>query len=319
MGHQHRRSKPVSASQLKPKSGAPRRSRHNGVTSRMGWQAQLMRGATPGSLLGLQRTVGNQATVQQVARVTGPGRGTSGGEPQVQRASCQEELGPPGTPSNQADNYVEAAQTRLYANLQSWEPYLISEVGGIAQGLFRTEQEVAWWGKWALDLVLDVIPAGKIAGPVVAAVKGAAAAGEHIAQMEIADARDRLGDAARDAVVRLRTDKETEGEAYIEDYWRRLRLRTEGECAGYQQLLFDSVDKFWPRLRTNKLGEARRLARKVMEHVRQQQRLEELRREYERCVRYALELPGGVLPEDEQRQAREDCRRQTGYYPIGAC
>jgi len=238
----------------------------------------------------------------------------------IQRITCQEEFGPPGTSPEPNALSVQkgAAKTRLRSNLISWDAYLIDRLRTIADGLFATEQEVAWWGNWAIGLAVDIIDEA-IPKPIGTAIKAIAAAGEHIIGQSIANARARLGQAAVDSVITLRTNERIEGEDYIDQYYEELRSRTDEECAGYHDLLLNSIDEWWPELDTSALPEAQRLAQELMERVREAELVEQLRLEYEDCVRLELYRPGGVASEDEERRAREDCRQQTGYYPITAC
>ncbi len=238
----------------------------------------------------------------------------------IQRITCQEEFGLPGTTPEPNALSVQkgAAKTRLRSNLNSWDSYLIDQLRTISNGLFATEQEVAWWGNWAVGLAVDLIGEA-IPKPIGTAIKAIAAAGEHIIGQSIASARARLGQAAVDSVIALRTSERNEGETYIDEYYERLRARADEECSGYHDLLLQSIDEWWPELDATALAEARRLAQQLMESVRAAELVERLRREYENCVRLELYRPGGIPSEDEERRAREDCRLRTGYSPSVPC
>lgn len=236
----------------------------------------------------------------------------------IQRITCRQEYGAPGaTPTNQLTRDKEQARQRLDINLNSWDAYLIDQLRTIANDLFATEAEVAWWGNWAVGAVVGILDEA-IPKPIGAVITAIASAGEHIASQSIAAARARLGQAAVDAAINERTRIRRDGTAYIDGYFERIRGRDE-ECAGYLEPLIDSINQWWPMLDATALPTARRLANRLMEAVRQAELTERLRQEYEDCVRMALYRPGGVPSAEEEAAARAECQRRTGYLPPGAC
>ena len=235
----------------------------------------------------------------------------------IQLTPCREMYGAPGTASTTLTRDREQALQRLDINLNSWDAFLIAGVQSIANSLFSTEQEVAWWGNWAVSLAVDLVD-DLIPKPIGTLIKAFASAGEHIAGQSIADARTRLGTAGTAAVITYRTAQRTEGAAYIRNYYERIRSRDE-ECEGYHQMNLDTINQAWPMLDATHLPQAQRLAQQLMEAVRNAELVDQLRRAYEDCVRMELYRPGGIATAEEETRARADCRTRTGYSPIAPC
>ena len=235
----------------------------------------------------------------------------------IQLATCKAYYGDPGAVTRNLTNDRTVASALLKANLVSWTGYLIDKVKEVANELFSTEQEVAWWGNWAAGLVVDLID-DAIPKPIGTLIKAFASVGEHIAGNSIADARKKLASKGTDAVIIYRTNQKTAANAYIKAHFKKLQGSDE-DCEGKQQALVDHINKEWPFLDTAALPQAKKLAKRLMTEVKKKERLEKAKRSYEECVRMELFRPGGIPSPEEERKAREDCRKRTGYSPITAC
>jgi hypothetical protein len=235
----------------------------------------------------------------------------------IQCDTCQQVYGAPGTPdSTTLVTDKEAAKTRVRTNLNSWTPHLLRRLDLEIGNLFSSSQELAWWSNWATALVVDLVGEA-IPKPIGVAIKAMASAGEHIVGQSIANARSALVGAADRAVVAYRTSERTEAESRIDDYFDRIRSRTEGECGDYLQFLYYSIEELWPELTPENYGQLGQLATQLLEQVRERQLQDRIQREYEECVRINLERPGGVPTLEEEAQVREQCRQETGYTPGG--
>lgn len=231
----------------------------------------------------------------------------------IQLATCKEYFGAPDTVTNNLTVATMAAEALVKANLVSWTTYVINKVKEIANELFSTKQEVAWWSNWATSLVVDFVDEA-IPKPIGILIKAFANALDKGAAKSIADARKDLVSKGEKAVITYRDNQRKEARAYYRAYYKKLQASDE-DCAGKVRVLQDHINKEWPWMGPESIPEAKKLAKLLMTWVRKKEGLPKAKSNYEACVKAELPRHGGPPSAEKERKIREDCRKRHGYGP----
>ena len=245
-----------------------------------------------------------------------------------QRKSCRDIYG--SVPATDESLSYEAYQdlqilfSKLDENIDSWRPLLYDALAPAIREKFKTEKEIIWWSKFAINNLAEGLSFIKYGEPLKVMITAITDIVEHEISDSIEASQDLLLEKAQRVLTKYSLQQKTAGQKWLTSVIMSFHLDDRRSCVSNLKAVKKQLNKQYPYISkdiasTTVLKVIERIFEAIKRQRENKKRQKRQRALYNSCmIKYLPELPAGRHSESKRKEANEFCKKSTNFDPMNS-